>query len=137
MKIIFKNTTAICLATLVLFSTMSFAINEHYCGGELVATAIFTKAKTCGMEMQNPIPIEEETVKNNCCKDLVKVVEGADELKLTFSDLELQQQVFIASFVYSYINLFEGTAKETVPFKDYTPPLIVKDIHVLDSVFLI
>lgn len=137
MKTFFRNITAICLASLVLFSTMSFAINEHYCGGELVATAIFTKAKTCGMEMKNAVPTEKSSVKNNCCKDLVKVVEGADDLKLTFSDLEFQQQLFIASFVYSYINLFEGTAKETVAFKNYSPPLIIKDIHVLDSVFLI
>ena len=137
MKNFFKNTTAICLASLVLFSTMSFAINEHYCGGELVATAVFAKAKTCSMEMQNAIPIEESNVKNNCCKDLVKLVEGQNDLKLTYSDLDFQQQVFIAAFVYSYINLLEGINKETVPFKDYTPPLIIKDIHVLDSVFLI
>ncbi len=137
MKTFFRNTTAICLATLVLFSTMSFAINEHYCGGKLVSTAVFAKAKTCGMEMQNAIPEEENNVKNNCCKDLVKLVEGQDDLKLTYSGLEFQQQLFIASFVYSYINLFEGVTKETVPFKDYTPPLIIKDIHVLDNVFLI
>jgi len=116
---------------------MSFAINEHYCGGKLVDTAVFTKAKTCGMDMQNAVPTEKSSVKNNCCKDLVKVVEGADDLKLTFSDLEFQQQLFIASFVYSYINLFESTSKETVAFKNYSPPLIIKDIHVLDSVFLI
>ena len=137
MKTFFRNITAICLASLVLFSTMSFAINKHYCSGELVSTAVFIKAKTCGMEMQNTVPIKESNVKNNCCKDLVKIVEGADDLKLAFSDIEFQKQLFIASFVYSYINLFEGNAKETVLFKYYSPPLIIKDIHVLDNVFLI
>ena len=39
--------------------------------------------------------------------------------------------------VYSYINLFEGLEKNIVPFKNYSPPLIVTDIQVLDQVFLI
>jgi len=137
MKTFFRNITAICLASLVLFTTMSFAINEHYCGGKLVDTAVFTSAKTCGMEMQKDMPSEKTSVKNNCCKDIVKVVEGADDLKLTFSDIEFEQQVFIASFVYSYINLFDDSTKETISFKNYAPPLIIKDIQVLDNVFLI
>ena len=138
MKIIFKNITAISLAFLVLFSTMSFVISEHYCGGELVASAIFTKAEVCGMEMQNASSTNKNGLeKDSCCKDVEKLVEGQDDLKLDFTNLNQHQQVFIASFIYSYINLFESVDKENIHFKDYSPPFIVKDIQVLDESFLI
>jgi len=134
-----KNIASIFLAFLVLFSTMSFTFNEHYCGDILIDSTLFTKAETCGMEIQKPSPEENCSIeKKNCCKDVVKLIEGQDDLKLDFTDLNLQQQVFITSFIYyTYINLFEGLDKNIIPFKDYSPPLIVKDIHVLDNVFLI
>ena len=138
MKTLFRNITAISLAFLVLFSTMSFVINEHYCGGELVASAIFSKAEVCGMEIQNTHTTTKNSLeKDSCCKDVEKLVEGQNDLKLDFTNLEQHQQVFIASFVYTYINLFESIEKENIQFKDYSPPLIVKDIQVLDEVFII
>ena len=138
MKTVFKNITAISLACLVLISTMSFVISEHYCGGKLVASAIFTKAESCGMEMQEPpVTAQNEVKKDSCCKDVEKLIEGQDDLKLDFTNLDQHQQVFIASFIYSYINLFESIDKENIHFKDYSPPLIVKDIQVLDESFLI
>ena len=36
---------ALVMAFVVLFSTMSFTVNMHYCGDTLVETAIFHKAK--------------------------------------------------------------------------------------------
>ena len=51
MKQVFHKTLAISMSFVVLFSTMSFTINMHYCGDTLVETALFQKAKGCGMEM--------------------------------------------------------------------------------------
>ena len=122
----------------VVFSTMSFTISEHYCGDHLVDSALFSKAESCGMEMQKPSPTKDCSLKkDNCCSDIIKQIEGQGELKIDFTSLNFEQQVFVASFVYSYINLFEGLDKNVVPFKNYSPPLIVTDIQVLDQVFLI
>jgi len=90
------------------------------------------------MEMQNASSTNKNDLeKDSCCKDVEKLVKGQDDLKLDFTNLDQHQQVFIASFIYSYINLFESIDKENIPFKDYSPPLIVKDIQVLDESFLI
>ncbi len=138
MKAFIKNITSIFLAFIVLFTTMSFTVNMHYCGDTLVDTAIFQKVKTCGMNMQKAISTSECAItKKNCCNNEQIVVDGQDELQLSIDTLTFDQQLFIASFVYTYINLFEGLDKKPIPFNDYSPPLIVKDIHILDEVYII
>ncbi len=97
----------------------------------LVDISVFTEAEKCGMEAQ------EMAMKKSCCKDEVDVVEGQDELLKTFHDFDFEQQQFLISFAYSFINLFEGEPKKVISHKDYSPPNLVKDIIVLDQVFLI
>jgi len=143
MKQFFVKIAAVTMAFVVLFSTMSFSISKHYCGDYLVDSALFSKAESCGMDSdnyreQNTLPNRDcNLTKSNCCEDVVKLIEGQNELKTNVSALNFEQQVFIASFVYSYINLFEGIETNIIPFRYYTPPLLVKDIQVLDEVFLI
>ena len=137
MKVLFKNTTSLFLAFLVLFSTMSFTIEMHYCGGALVDTAIFKQAKTCGMEMhQSNISSENVTLKKECCKNDYIVKEGQNELQTSINLLSFDQQLFVTSFIYSYLNLFEVKEKIT-PFRYFSPPLFDKDIQVLYQTFLI
>jgi len=138
MKNIARNITASFLAFLVLLSTMSFTISSHYCGDTLVSTTLVFEAEGCGMEMNAPSPNEGCSVmKKDCCKDEVQLVEGQNDLKLDFSDLDLHQQLFVASFIYTYVDLFEGLETNFTSFNDYSPPLVVKDIQLLDGVFLI
>ena len=124
------------MAFLVLFSTISFTVEKHYCGNNLIDVAIFTKAENCGMDME--ISDMSTLEKKHCCKDEVEIVKGQDKLKkVSFEDIKFDQQLFLASLIYSYINLFEGLSEQVVPHKDYSPPNLVSDIQVLDQVFLI
>lgn len=124
------------LALLVLLSTLSFTIEKHFCGTTLIDTAVFTKAKSC--EKDSDANQTTSVMKKGCCKDKLEVVKGQDKLKLTsFEDLHLQQQLFLASFAYTYINLFEGLPEQVIPHKNYSPPNLVADIQVLDQVFII
>ena len=126
------------MAFVVLFSTMSFTFSEHYCGRKLVDIGVFSKAEACGMEMQKQTSSGDcELSKSDCCKDEVNQFTGQNELNTSFSSLNFDQQFFVASFTYSYLNLFEGLAVNIIPFKNYTPPLLVADILVLDQVFII
>ncbi|GAA3603023.1 hypothetical protein GCM10022396_20520 [Flavivirga amylovorans] len=124
------------LALLVLFSTVSFTIEKHFCGDVLVDISIFTEADKCAMEAYE-IALEKVT-KKPCCKDVVDVIEGQNKLKFSsFEDLDFEKQQIIASYAYTYINLFEELPKLTIPHKNYSPPNLVTDIQVLDQVFLI
>ncbi|WP_449288675.1 HYC_CC_PP family protein [Mariniflexile aquimaris] len=127
---------SVLLALLVLFSTVSFTIEKHFCGDVLVDVAVFSEAQKCGMEAYEKD--QEAITKKSCCKDEMNVVQGQKELKhATFDDLDFQQQLFITSFTYTFINLFEGLPNLIIPHKDYSPPNLVADIQVLDQVFII
>jgi hypothetical protein len=120
------------MALLVLFSTVSFTVDKHFCGEILVDQAVFSEAKTCGMHADMPASSEDD-----CCDEEKVLVEGQKELKISFDDLDLEQQVFLAAFTYSYLDLFIGGAQAETPFLHYTSPLLVYDIHLLDETFLI
>jgi hypothetical protein len=138
MKNVFHKTIAFLMSFVVLFSTMSFTIDMHYCGDTLVETAIFHKAKGCGMEMEKTVLTSDCSVaKNNCCKEEQIVVKGQKELKISFDKLTFGQQIFVASFVYSYINLFEGNDDNVTLYEDYAPPLVIRQIYKLDETYLI
>lgn len=125
------------MAFVVLFSTLSFTMNMHYCGDTLVETALFNKAEGCGMKMEKPATKECSITKKNCCNDQQLVVDGQSELQLQVDQISFEQQVFIASFVYTYINLFEGGKSNTVSFETYQPPLVRTQIFKLDETYLI
>ena len=64
-------------------------------------------------------------------------IEGQDELKLNFKDLDLDQQQFVAVFFYTYAKLFDESEADVTSFDDYPPPLIVRHIYKLDESYLI
>ncbi|WP_411767862.1 HYC_CC_PP family protein [Winogradskyella sp. A3E31] len=122
------------LAFLVMLSTLSFTVEKHFCGDTLVDVAVFTQAKKCGMEMTT----NEAPVKKQCCKDEVELIKGQEDLKLnSFEDLSFEQIQVFTSFLYSYTVFSESLPKEIIPHKNYSSPNIVRDIQLLDDVFLI
>ncbi len=138
MKEVGNKVASILMAFVVLCSTMSFTIDKHYCGDTLVSTAIFHEAKSCGMEMQKTIPVSECSFsKKDCCSNEKIMLEGQDELKISFGTLSLEQQQFVTSFVYSYIFCFEISEEKTISFSEYRPPPIVRSIHKIDEAYLI
>ena len=136
MKAIFRNTTAVLLALLVLTSTLSFTINKHFCGEHLVSTAIFLKAKSCGMDNPQTTDQNCETMVKNCCSEKVQLIVGQEDLKLDLTEFQQHYQIF-NSTVLVYIDLFEGLDEHIIPYKHYRPPRVVRDIQLLDEVFLI
>lgn len=132
MKRVFHKISAFVMAFVVLLSTMSFTVSMHYCHGELVDTAIFQKAHGCDMENG-----ERNMKMTGCCNDQEIHIEGQDELKVPVADLSLSQQVFVASFLHSYIELFQTTEERKNAFFDYPPPFTVRQIFKLNETYLI
>ncbi len=145
MKNYFQKTGSFAMALLVLFSTMSFSVEKHFCGSDLVDVSIFSKAKTCtseaktcGAKMDHKMDHEMiSDEKDSCCTNQKTELNGQDELSISFHFLDFDQQLFLTTFVYSFIYIYESSSLTEIPFRYYTPPLLVADIQVLDQVFLI
>jgi len=137
MKQFLHKIASLLMAFVVLFSTLSFTVDMHYCGDRLVDTAVFSKAKTCGMEMESTTNTDCETVKKDCCNEQQINFEGQDELKTTSKVVPFEQQLFVTAFIQSYINLFIGEQHHTPLYKNYSPPIAVKNIHKLDEIYLL
>ncbi|MDO1501388.1 hypothetical protein Q2T40_14735 [Winogradskyella maritima] len=110
---------------------MSFTIEKHFCGGTLVDTAVFTKAKSCTSEMETP-------VKKPCCKNEVELIKSVDDLTtVTLEDVSLEHIQLFQVVLYGLQIQFESLPKQLIPHKDYAPPNLIADIQLLDEVFLI
>ena len=131
---------AVLMSFVVLFSTTSFAITKHFCGDTLVDTAFFSKASNCGMESQKTTSKTISgcsIVKTGCCTDEQLLVDGQDEMQLQVDKISFNQELFIASFIYTYINRFENLENNVSSFVAYKPPLVIKEIFKIDETYLI
>lgn len=140
MKEVFAKISSLLMALLVLLSTLSFSVDMHFCGDHLVDFSLFEEVEGCGMKAKPAIAsslCETVEMDMDCCSDVEFVVEGQQDLKLSFDQLSFEQQVFLTSFVYSSVSLYKSAAENVVHFKDYAPPPLIRDVQILDQTFLI
>lgn len=137
MNTIFTKISSLVLAFLILISTFSVTIEKHFCGDFLVDVSYFGDAEKCSDKDET---CDSQTVikKKKCCKDEVQQIEGQDELqKSSEKKIKLEQEQFIIAFVASYNNLFKTLSKQIVPHKNYLPPKLTTNKHVLYEVYII
>lgn len=126
------------MAFTVLFSTFSFSVALHYCGDTLVATALFKNAETCGMEALETTDTPGcNLLKKNCCTDENIHVAGQNEINIPVYNPVSGPHFFPAPPGIVYQELFRGLKENTIPHNGHAPPLIVRDIHLLNQIFLI
>jgi len=138
MKQVFHKIMAISMALLLLLSTISWKVEKHYCMGRLMDVALFVDVDTCGMDMS--LSVTEENLfktKPSCCDDEVIFVDGQDDLKISFNELDLENQSLMIGFLFSYTKVLQDIKEQPVPHEKYPPPNLVKDIQLLDEVFII
>lgn len=125
------------MAVILLLSTTSWKVEKHYCMGHLVDISFFVDAQNCGMDMSLDSLPASALEKKSCCSDEVIAIEGQNNVKPSFNDFNIEQQVLLVAYTASYIGSFELIENKHTSYKEYIPPKIVKDIQLLDDVFLI
>lgn len=139
-KTFFTKILSFCLAVSILFTTSSFSVNMHFCCNQLVDMAFFSKAEACVDKVQKKDNLSKQCTsiqEKDCCNNQTFAKEGNNTLKKSNIKFETETIVFLNTFLYTYINLFEGLEGNIVPFNDYRPPLLSKDIQVLDETYLV
>lgn len=137
MKQVINKTLAVFMAFVVLMTTMSFSVEMHFCGDTLVDTSLFNKVDGCGMEMNKSLTEGCSISKKNCCDEEKMFIGGQDELRVSVDKISQQQQTFLASFIYSYIQLLEGYDENIFSFEEYKPPLVIRQLYKIDESYLI
>ena len=133
MKAIAHKLGAISLAVLLLFSTMSFTLDMHFCGETLVDVGLYHPAEDCGMSMGG-----DAADAMDCCSDLEVCVQGQDDLNPTLETGMEAPMLFIGDLLYTYVVvLVEDLPENFIPFREYSPPRLFRDISVRDQSFLI
>jgi len=131
----FQQLISVAMAMLVFISTLSISIEKHYCGDNLVDVAIFADVQKCESEAPDQGGI---LMTVSCCKDVIDLHEGQDELSLKKTKvLDTNQKVLIMSFAYVFSGSIDLESQNNTPFIHDTPPKPVRDIQVLNEVFLI
>ena len=127
------------MAVVVVITTTSFTVDMHYCGSSLVDFSFFDSADGCGMEkIETPSSCEDATItQTSCCTDKQIAVEGQDDMKQDAVKLSKNQQLFVAAFTYSYLNIFNDLRNKDNLVTDYPPPLPKNNVYILYQTFLI
>lgn len=137
MKKITLKILAMLMAFIVVFTTLSFTVDMHYCGDTLVDTAIFNKVKSCGMELQKSSSELCVIKKNNCCSDKQLIIDGQEELQISFSSLSLEEPLSI-KLIPNTIIAIDELLNENVPFYlVYFSRLVIRQLYKLDETYLI
>jgi hypothetical protein len=138
----------------MLFSTIGFSMDIHYCGGEINNVAFFGKAKKCDMMKKSNQAefhpchqnIEKKCrsnssnnsfSKNSCCDNQSYVLQSLENGKTSNTyELASVDLTYVTVFILSNFILFEEEIN-SVEYIYYSPPLISQDVNVLHQVFLI
>ena len=137
MNVIVRKISTTLLSFIVLFSSMSFTIDEHYCGNRLMDVSYFGDADKCGMQeiiMHSNTSLVKQ---NNCCKDETTLLESSIFNKEKLINLQNLESHILFFKAHSYIGIFKGIALPTEYYTDLSPPYIKQDIQVLYQTFLI
>lgn len=143
---------ALTLAFLMLFTSVGFAVDMHYCQGKLKSVSFFGKAKTCHemsdtasmkncphhqkiMEQKEGCSID----KKDCCSNKTVYFQSDQDQQVQTSDFVVSKQLqqFVIAYVAAFFTNDFSIESDAVSFVLYKPPLISRDIYVLVQSFLL
>lgn len=124
----------------VFVSTMSFGMDMHYCGNNLVSVSLFGKANACGMEQGTTKGSKTCSIaKKDCCHNKQLAIDGHSNItKTEIYTPTVEQMQFAAVFFYTYTKLFTSVEQDkNTSNTKYPPPLVSRDIYKVHEVYLI
>ena len=140
MKALLHKSGSVAMALLLLFTTLSFRVDMHFCGDHLVDLSFTSGALGCGVASGD----QERTdlcamTGMDCCTQLQLVQQGREDLQQSFQQLVIDNPLQYVPATYPDYSqeVLQQLKEHEIPFKEYSPPLLVRDIPVLCERFLI
>ncbi len=138
MKKIISNIAVFFLTALVLFSTISFTVEKHLCGGHVFSESFFGNAKKCGMEEGNCKFASNNSSysEKSCCEDEIQFISGLVFEKESVLKLVINRLNFTVPNLIG-IGLISQKESKITHYKNYNPPPNTHNFNVLYQVFRI
>ncbi len=137
MNTIRKKISAFLLSCIVLFSSMSFTIDEHLCGNIVIDVSYFGNANDCGSDKFSNTSNITEVKRSNCCTDeIIHFESSLFNIENLVKPPNLEHQVLFFN-ACSYVSLLRVNSFKIQYYPDFPPPDISKDFQVLHQTFLI
>ncbi len=142
---------AFMMAMLVLFTSIGYTVDLHFCQGKLKSYSFFGKAKTCqqlakGKEVYCPVHKKIMVMggeecgmeKKGCCSNKMLHFQFDQEQDVLQSACALSPQIqyFLAAFTCVLLENQE-VATVKADCTNYKPPIIQRDIYALNETFLL
>ncbi|OIQ27956.1 MAG: hypothetical protein BM564_11205 [Bacteroidetes bacterium MedPE-SWsnd-G2] len=138
LKKVFYKLSAMMLAIVVLFSSVSFTVDKHFCAGNLIDVSILSSVERCGGDAMKSYESEHQSLTKGCCKDVREIVEGVDvlnikpSLKYVFSVCDLPQDLN-----FEFNSFVAPQSKKQFVLGLYNGPPKAPNLQVLYQSFLI
>lgn len=124
-----KQIISVFIALLVLLTTVGFTINQHYCGGKLAGTSVYTVAQ-CGCG--------DSKMDDDCCQNESEFYQFVEDYAPSVVDQKVNQKAITAAVKYVVLNeLYSALDFQSSNYLYYKPPLLDRNIPVLNQSFLI
>lgn len=140
MKGVFQQFLAIALSFLIFFSTLSLSIDMHFCGDHLVDLSIGRKAATCGMETASSgVSGKCIMAAMECCTDFEIVLQAQEELQAHDDGYSISRILLspLAPPAVAPTSYQVPARAPVLHFREYSPPTLVRKVHLLHESFLI
>jgi len=143
----------------MLFSSIGFSMDIHFCGNEIESIGLYGKADECEMmkkleqkqekhaccsssqpkkatHCSNNSP-ENDIKKGKCCQNEIFSLQSLNDFSISNAFyLSSTDCSFAVVYIYN-IQFNLETKRELNPLDDYSPPLLNQDVTILHQVFLI
>ena len=138
-----KRTIAILLAVIILIMNLGLSVNNHFCSGKLASSSLTVGFGDAGCGMENgqascEAPMQSNSLnKVDCCDTRhvqLQVEDDYNETNVSDATINLK---FVALFVISYYNDYFLGSTQQENFFAYSPPILERDLEVLNQVFLL
>ena len=140
---------ALPLAFLMLFTSVGFSADLHYCQGHLKSISVFGKAKNCHemAKEANTCPHHQKKIEQtkacsedqkDCCENKVVHIQLDQDQQIKHLDFTLNQALQQFAITYLAVFFFYPLPEKVAPqYNHYRPPPITRDIPVLLQSFLL
>ena len=141
---------ALIFALLILTTSMGFAVDMHYCRGQLKSISFFGKAKSCHeiskttkkacpFHQQDDFEQDDKGIKKkDCCENKTKYFQADQDFTSKIFDLSINNQPSQFASTSIAVLPFVSTSQFAKPsYTYYKPPLITKDIPIFIQSFLL